>query len=517
LLPLGTISDPELVIGLVGRIGLDTRLVSKKIAEVLSEYGYETIPIKISGLVPDLEQLPKPVDHPLEAYYSSRIAACNKLREIAQRNDILACLAVMKIRDLRKDAHGDEDVPRRRVAYIVDQIKRPEETALLRQIYRDFYVQISCHAPRDIRERRLAHKIASSHPENPREEIWRATAAQLIGRDDAEEDEKTGQRVREAFPLADVIVNASEETNLTEELDRFFEIFFGKPTRSPTIDEYGMALAFNASLRSIDMSRQVGAAIISNDGEIFSLGCNEVPKAGGGIYGDGAKHDARDATLGEDQNTRRKRLMVTDVVVRLAKKGLAPERFLKTSVDEIEKELIDDRDAPLKDSMVLDSLEYGRMLHAEMCAISEAARTGTPLQDEFLYCTAFPCHNCAKHIVGVGLKSVVYLQPYPKSHVSELYPDSIEIDPETASENKVPFRQFIGLAPARYYLFEKDRLKDDSGRIRAWDKRLAHPTSRQAIPLQGDVEKFALNRLKPFLEKIRPPATPPAPSSSARP
>jgi cytidine deaminase len=488
---------------LVGRIGLDTRLVTKKIAAVLADYDYDTIPIKVSALVPDLEVLPKPVDHPLEQYYSSRIAACNKLRDLAQRNDILACLAVMKIRDLRKEAHGHEDIPRKRVAYIVDQIKRPEETALLRQIYRDFYVQISCHAPREVRERRLAHKIANSHPENPREEVWRATAAQLIGQDDAEEDERTGQRVREAFPLADVIVNASEETQLTSELERFFEIFFGKPTRSPTVDEYGMALAFNASLRSIDMSRQVGAAIISNDGEIFALGCIEVPKAGGGIYWDGGKGDARDATLGEDQNTKRKRLMITDVARRLAKKGLAPERFLTARPDDLEKELIDDTEAPLKDSLVLDSLEFGRMLHAEMCAISEAARTGTSLQDEFLYCTAFPCHNCAKHIVGVGIKSVVYLQPYPKSHVSELYPDSIDIDPEKAGDSRIVFRQFIGLAPARYYLFEKERLKDEAGKIKTWDKKSVHPISRQAIPLQSDVEKFALKTLKPFLGKIR--------------
>lgn len=507
MLPLGAISNPELVIGLVGRIGLDTRLVSRTIASVLAEFGYEIIPIKVTALLPDLPQLPALIDHPLEKYYESRIDACNRLREIAGRNDILACLAVMKIRDLRAEVDGGTaDVPRPRVAYIVDQIKRPEETALLRQIYRDFYVQISCHAPRDIRERRLAHKIASSHPDNPREEVWRATAAQLIGKDDSEEDKKAGQRVREAFPLADVIVNAADEVTLTTHLERFFDIFFGRPTRSPTVDEYGMALAFNASLRSIDMSRQVGAAIVSEDGDIFALGCNEVPKAGGGIYWDGSKGDARDASLGEDQNTRRKRLMLVDVVHRLAKNKLLPSRFLETSIEEIERELIDANDAPLKDSLVLDSLEFGRMLHAEMCAISEAARTGKSIQDEILYCTTFPCHNCAKHIVGVGIKSVVYLQPYAKSHVSELYPDSIEIDPEAESNNKVTFRQFVGLTPARYYLFEKERLKDDAGKIKIWDKKKVHPASRQAIPLQSEVEKFALNTLKEFLQKIKLPA-----------
>jgi deoxycytidylate deaminase len=87
-----------------------------------------------------------------------------------------------------------------------------------------------------------------------------------------------------------------------------------------------MALAFTASVRSIDMSRQVGAAIVSSTGETLSLGCNEVPKAGGGQYWEGDRSDARDAALGEDQNTRRKRLMVTDVVYCLAKAKLALEK-----------------------------------------------------------------------------------------------------------------------------------------------------------------------------------------------
>src|SRR5262249_55051824 len=157
------------------------------------------------------------------------------------------------------------------------------------------------------------HRIAGTHPDNPREENWLATAAQLIAQDDAEEDQEYGQRVREVFSHADVIVDASDQSTLGEQLDRFFEVLFGRAARSPTLDEYGMVLAFNAALRSIDVSRQVGAAIVSRTGESLAIGCNEVPKAGGGTYWEGDKGDARDAALGEDQNTRRKRLMVTDI------------------------------------------------------------------------------------------------------------------------------------------------------------------------------------------------------------
>jgi hypothetical protein len=36
-----------------------------------------------------------------------------------------------------------------------------------------------------------------------------------------------------------------------------------------------------------------------------------------------------------------------------------------------------------------------------------------------------------------------------------------------------------------------------------WKKKTANPVTRQVIPLQSDVEKFALNTFKPALDKIR--------------
>jgi hypothetical protein len=58
MLPLGTIEGPELVIALVGRIGLNTRLVAEKVADVLSQYNYKSLPVKLSSLLPELPQLP---------------------------------------------------------------------------------------------------------------------------------------------------------------------------------------------------------------------------------------------------------------------------------------------------------------------------------------------------------------------------------------------------------------------------------------------------------------------------
>ena len=46
-----------------------------------------------------------------------------------------------------------------------------------------------------------------------------------------------------------------------------------------------MFAAKAAALRTLDLSRQVGAAIFSADGEIISMGSNEVPKAGAALIG----------------------------------------------------------------------------------------------------------------------------------------------------------------------------------------------------------------------------------------
>jgi cytidine deaminase len=82
------------------------------------------------------------------------------------------------------------------------------------------------------------------------------------------------------------------------QLDRFVQAFFGRTDISPSKNEYGMYAAKSAALRSADLSRQVGAAVFTDDGELITQGCNEVPKAFGGTYWDLEDPDFRDVKLG---------------------------------------------------------------------------------------------------------------------------------------------------------------------------------------------------------------------------
>jgi len=118
-------------------------------------------------------------------------------------------------------------------------------------------------------------------------------------------------------------------------------------------------------------------------------------------------------------------------------------------------------------------LEFGRPVHAEMEAILAAGRTGRSVRGGTLYTTTFPCHTCAKHIVGAGIKEVIYIEPYPKSLAVELHGDSVSLM-EADSTGKVLFRPFVGVAPRRYEaLFSMAtadgrqlRRKDAEGRVR---------------------------------------------------
>ncbi|VAW63712.1 deoxycytidylate deaminase-related protein, partial [hydrothermal vent metagenome] len=130
----------------------------------------------------------------------------------------------------------------------------------------------------------------------------------------------------------------------------------------------------------------------------------------------------------------------------------------------------------LRKAGLKDLLEFSRAVHAEMDAITSAARTGKPLTGSKMYVTTFPCHYCARHIVASGIYEVQYIEPYPKSLAMSLHKDAItseEIDwvppgkvdqdkKGNSNYQKVLFKPFVGVSPRLYArAFTKDRpLKD---------------------------------------------------------
>jgi cytidine deaminase len=330
------------------------------------------------------------------------------------------------------------------------------------------------------------------------------SAYELVEQDARETQETNGQNVRDAFPLGDVFIDATSRQTCIETLRRFIHLLFGNNEITPTHDEYGMYMAKSASLRSSDLSRQVGAAIFHSSGEIITMGCNEVPKAGGGTYWSGDHGDKRDFVLGHDPNEDYKMSLLVDVVDRLVKGAhLSDDLLSLKDPHEIGKLLLKDPSiAGVKESKIMDLLEFGRIIHAEMSAICDAARKGVPLQKATLFCTTFPCHLCAKHIVASGVRRVVYLEPYPKSYASALHWDSIEVDGNETNK-KVSFDPFKGVSPHRYRdLFEKGKRKFSGGTAQQWNQGTRRPMIEVYYPSYFQAEISVVGPLKEDIEAM---------------
>lgn len=546
---------PELVFGIAGPIGIDIDSITRTLSDVLSSVAYRNALIKITD---EISSTPSSIAAPSNPTYYNimryKMAHASDICREAKDPAFLMRLAMGRINEIRKsfietpsylttpddrvksvvsavDDNDDspyyfdmDNVPgcAWRSAYIIRQIKRPEEVFLLRSVYKRQFVLISAYGSEADRVAILRERIRlDSHGTvTPAREAY--LASKLIELDAEEGEDAFGQHTRDAFHLADVVIDGINKTEMKNGIVRFINGLFGANDIAPTKAEFGMMAAHAASLRSSDLSRQVGAAILSSDGELLVQGCNEVPKAFGGTYWDGEQPDFRDIKIGRDSNDILKIDVLIDLVDRLKKNNLLDKSISKLgSTKQIvsvligrEKELpsFEKISGSLKSAKILDLTEYGRVVHAEMNAICDAARTGVSLRGSRLFTTTFPCHNCTKHILAAGVREVIFLEPYPKSKAKELHSNEITIEGEEAG--KVSFASFTGITPARYRdIFMKAKRKRDGSAVR-WQHGSPAPMIDIQTPEYILLEEFVM---VPVAEPDENAVAEPGPTNTSEP
>lgn len=487
----------ELVIGLVAPIGVDLAMVSTELSRAFETVAYRTRVLRLLDLVPG-PRVAQSAHLTIEHRYQARMDIGNDFRRALERDDALALLAVAGIRAERKDdSGGDGERPIERCAYILHSLKTTQEVARLREIYGTSCYIVAAYASREHRSEWLAKRIDGSHHSSGWER-HRAAAEALILRDEHERI-KHGQNVRDTFPLADIFLDATNPERLKKQALRFVALLFGHPFQTPTRDEHGMFQAFGAALRSSSAGRQVGAAIATRDGDVIALGTNEVAKAFGGQYWDEDEPDHRDHRRPADPSAAMTRGMLADMLGRLRKKGWLVEDktasgfagMLERAEDELLSPMSVENDDPsslAESARIKHIIEFIRAVHAEMAALMTAARRGVSVDGSTLYSTSFPCHECARHIVAAGIRRVVFIEPYPKSRVSDLYDDSICVD---GSDNaKVTFQAFIGIAPRLYMsVFSMPERKAQDGGWLDWDTVRRTRQPRHAEPSDAYIGK----------------------------
>ena len=262
-------------------------------------------------------------------------------------------------------------------------------------------------------------EIQRNLPEN------KAELKEFIRRDADDADHKNGQHVTDAFHEADFFVDNTPDIPMPEsgdlkdatddrligELSRLLSIILHDRIHRPSIDETAMHTAYSAQLQSSCLSRQVGAALVDKRGNIVATGTNEVPKAGGGVYGEdtapgGVENRCAFCDNGGEgpfcSNNTEQNALIEDVLKTLFGNEILP--------DELQQKLITVRKTPLG-----GLLEFSRWVHAEM--------------DEY--------HTSQ----SVGSE---------QGQANSAVPTSIDVGKSPASSGKVLFKPFVGVAPRLY-------------------------------------------------------------------
>lgn len=474
----------EIIIGLCGFIGTDISFLAKTIETVVKEvYNYEFKRITLSELIkkhfPDInfEDLKRKNYY---EYYNKLIDCGNEFRQ-KENNYVLAELAINEIilqrqLDRNKDEEEkkierDEFISHRR-CYIIDSIKNEEELNFFKLVYRELFYFIGVFTTFENRQKNLSDKPMKAE-----------NVAHLIERDAGESD-SFGQQVSKTFISADFFLRLDKSTYSTVEskVKRFLSLIFNSDIVTPSYHENAMYLAAAAAGNSACLSRQVGASITDEHGEIISVGWNDVPKYGGGVY----QFDEKDPTKMNDHRCMNLQggICFNDNEKENIASFLVNELIDLKIIDENKKEQI----APvIKKSKIAELIEFSRAVHAEMLAIINGSqKAGQKMKNGKLYCTTYPCHNCARHIVAAGIKEVYYIEPYKKSLAIKLHSDALTED--ELKDKLVKVLMYEGVSPRRYlelFKMESDNRKKN-GKRPALSMRTQKPKKTltlQAIPI----------------------------------
>ncbi|KKK69848.1 hypothetical protein LCGC14_2929930, partial [marine sediment metagenome] len=270
--------------------------------------------------------------------------------------------------------------------WVVDSIRNPKEVEVFRNSFRSFFL-FGIYADRETRWKRVKDKYNNKMERFEKDDDNDAGKASM----------EHGQRVQDCFADADVVFSNDKHIDaidndvykgLDGRMGQYIDLVSYPLTRQqPSTSETLMTMAYAVSQKSSCLKRKVGTVIVDSFDNVISSGYNEVPM---GLRACSLKYQKchRDHFCDDFFGS------LKDSVP--AVKG--KEKLLRKEFRE-----------------KFRILDLCRALHAEENAILNLARNGRsiPLDECTLYTTTYPCRLCANKIGTLGIKEVVYLEPYP--------------------------------------------------------------------------------------------------------
>ncbi len=487
----------ELFFGICAPIGSLKKEVIISLSKIIKDkYDYEVECIKLSEFIEKYKINKEEALLEKTKAYSDliyKIKEGNEIRKKYTNNSVLVELAIQDIHISRLEEFNLNDTDElhptkfksRRKCYIFDSIKNKEELLLLRRIYTKNFFQFSVFSPMDERKNTLLNKDLSQSEVDSIVEI------------DEFENNDFGQNVRGTFSQGDFFLRVSHNNldKLDNKIERYLNLIFESDIITPTIEETAMYSAKSAAGNSACLSRQVGASITDDKGDVISTGWNDVPKFGGNLYREGNEFDVRCKHKGYCSNDSQKDALVEKVI-----DSIKNDKELKTILNDkkgyLDITIIDKLKKNLRNSKIKDLIEFSRSVHAEMHAIISGSQlSGSKMINGKLFCTTYPCHNCARHIIVAGIKEVYYIEPYVKSLCLTLHDDAITEDEK--SSDKVRILIFDGVAPRNYLTFFTNFVeRKNNGKLVKIDFKTIKPKISKSLQALPTLEQQAIHSLK---------------------
>jgi len=487
----------ELIFGLCGPIGSPIHLVTDAFRKILTnDYNYNCEVIRISDFIQKIIG-----EKSYSSEYEKLSTLINSGDQIRKENhaSFFAELSIEKISQSRtedldesekkkvKEKTGEQiHYKSRRKCFIIDSIKNQHELDVLKEVYRELFYFVGVFSSKSNREKELKEK--GLKPQEAQELIEKDSG------DNIDPDYSTyGQTVRKTFPLADLFIRIDSkiEEHLNFKIERFLHLIFNTKIITPTKAETSMYLAAAAAGNSACLSRQVGACLTDSEGNVLSVGWNDVPQAGGHLYhfSESDKLGERDHRCGNEGKKCHNEIEKEKLTTEIAEKMISEELVRGEDKEKII--------TLLRNTRLQSIIEFSRAIHAEMYTLISSAlnNNGIKIKGGSIYSTTYPCHNCARHLIAAGVMNIFYIEPYPKSLAIQLHGDSITEDDK--DEKRVRILAFDGISPNKYLQFftykQENRKKQKEDMERKTAKMPKFEVTLESLPI---LEGIIVNRLK---------------------
>ncbi|VEP14548.1 ComE operon protein 2 [Hyella patelloides LEGE 07179] len=301
-----------------------------------------------------------------------------------------------------------------RAFIVIDALRNPYEVSFFRDRYAAFKL-VAVNAPDQDRKKYL-------------QQVHKFNIDQLDKLDKNEsgqwkslEDRFTVQNVKKCIEMSDIhIFNPRNELKnhniLASQLAWYFSLMHHPGLVSPTSMERSMQIAFSAKTNSGCISRQVGAVITDNENSIKAVGWNDVPSGQvpcslRSVYGALNHFDERIYSHYERNNSEFRKALEEKYKENIEPKNNSLRgRNLSYCFKEIKNSIKEE-----------NNQVHTRALHAEENAFLQLTKYGgIGIQGGKLYTTASPCELCAKKAYQLGIKEIIFIDPYPgiaKEHI----------------------------------------------------------------------------------------------------